>query len=261
MASLRPFGAAEGDRLAGDHGRDGVPDVHRVRVHDPGHRLGVGVDVRGGDVALGADEDADLGREAAGQALELALAELLGVDDDAALAAAERDAHDGALPGHPHRQGLDLVEGDVLVVADAALGRAAAEVVLDAIAGEDLHRAVVHLHREVDRQLALRLAQDLAQSGRQVELLGSQVELRWATCQALIAAAICSVAIGRIPSMAVTATERVLRLTDAARCRNSPDDVAAAFRCPESGTAGSTWLEYSPAAKCRHTPVVHRRMG
>ena len=32
---------------------------------------GVGVDVRRRDVALGADEDADLGREAAGQALEL----------------------------------------------------------------------------------------------------------------------------------------------------------------------------------------------
>ena len=62
------------------------------------------------DVPLGADEDLDLGREPAGQALELLLAELLGVDDDAALAAAVRDADDGALPGHPHREGLDLVE-------------------------------------------------------------------------------------------------------------------------------------------------------
>ena len=83
-------------------------------------------------------EDLDLGEVAPGQALELLLAELLGVDDDAALAAAVRDADDGALPGHPHREGLDLVEGDVLVVADAALGRAAAQVVLDAVAGEDL---------------------------------------------------------------------------------------------------------------------------
>ena len=40
---------------------------------------------------------------------------------------------------------------DVLVVADPALGGTAAEVVLDAVAGEDLHRAVVHLHREVAR--------------------------------------------------------------------------------------------------------------
>ena len=85
-------------------------------------------------------EDLDLGGEAAGQALELLHAELLGVDDHAALAAAVRDADDGAFPGHPHGEGLDLVEAHVLVVADAALGRAAAEVVLDAIAGEDLDR-------------------------------------------------------------------------------------------------------------------------
>ena len=83
---------------------------------------------------LGADDDADLGRVPTGQALELLERELLGVDDDAALAAAVRDADDRALPGHPHREGLDLVEADVLVVADAALGRAAAQVVLDAVA-------------------------------------------------------------------------------------------------------------------------------
>ena len=109
--------------------------------------------------------------------LELLHRQLLGVDDDAALAAAVRDADDRALPGHPHRQGLDLVEADVLVVADAALGRAAAEVVLDAVAGEDLDRAVVHLHGEVDGQLAARLAEDAAQAGVEVEPLGGQVEL------------------------------------------------------------------------------------
>ena len=107
VAALRP---AEADRLAGDDARDGVPGVHGVGVHHPGHDLGVGVDVRRRDVLLGPDQDLDLGEEPAGQALELLLAELLGVDDDAALAAAVRDADDGALPGHPHREGLDLVE-------------------------------------------------------------------------------------------------------------------------------------------------------
>ena len=84
---------------------------------------------------------------------------------------------DRALPGHPHREGLDLVEADVLVVADAALGRAAAEVVLDAVAGEDLDRPVVHVDGEMDGQLAPRLAQDAAQAGVQLEPLGGQVEL------------------------------------------------------------------------------------
>ena len=35
--------------------------------------------------------------------------------------------------------GADLVQGHVLVIANAALGRSAAEVVLHAVAGEDLH--------------------------------------------------------------------------------------------------------------------------
>jgi hypothetical protein len=174
VTALRP---AERDRFAGDHGRDRVARVHGVRVHHPGHGLGVGVDVGRGDVALGADQDADLGREAARQAFDLAQAQLLGIDDDAALAAPEGDAHDGALPGHPHGQGLHLVDGDVLVVADAALGWTSAKVVLDAVAGEDLHAAVVHLHREVDRQLALALAQDPPQSRSEIEALGCQIEL------------------------------------------------------------------------------------
>ena len=125
----------------------------------------------------GPDEDLDLGEEAPGQAFELLLAELLRVDDDAALAAAVRDADDRALPGHPHGEGLDLVERHVLVVADAALGRAAAEVVLDAVAGEDLHGPVVHVDREMDGELATRLAQDEAHAGIEIEAIGREIEL------------------------------------------------------------------------------------
>ena len=66
---------------------------------------------------------------------------------------------------------------DVLVVADAALGRAAAQVVLDAVAREDLDGPVVHLHGEVDGQLAARLAQDPAQAGVELESIGGEVEL------------------------------------------------------------------------------------
>ena len=82
---------------------------------------------------------------------------LLRVADDAALRAAERDAHQRALPRHPHRERLDLVDGDVGVVADAALRRAARDVVGDAVALEDLRRAVVHADgdRDLDRLLAL----------------------------------------------------------------------------------------------------------
>src|SRR6266566_1967128 len=174
VATLRP---AEADRLAGHDARDRVADVHRVGVHHPRHDLGVRVDVRGRDVLLGANEDLDLGEEATGQGLELLLAELLRIDDDATLAAAVRDPDDRALPGHPHRQRLDLVEADVLVIANAALGRTAAQVVLDPITRIDLDGAVVHLHGEVDDQLAAWLAQDAAQAGVEIESLGGEVEL------------------------------------------------------------------------------------
>ena len=63
------------------------------------------------------------------------------------------------------------------MVADAALGRAAPEVVLDAVARVDLDRAVVHLHGEVDDQLAPRLAQDAPEAGVEVEPLGGEIEL------------------------------------------------------------------------------------
>ena len=65
----------------------------------------------------------------------------------------------------------------VRVVAEAALGRAAGDVVLDAVAREDADRAVVELDREVDRELALRDAQDLAQLLVEVEVIGGGVEL------------------------------------------------------------------------------------
>jgi hypothetical protein len=45
--------------------------VHADGVHDPGHNTLVGAYVRGGDVLVGADEDADLGGVATGQVLEV----------------------------------------------------------------------------------------------------------------------------------------------------------------------------------------------
>ena len=63
------------------------------------------------------------------------------------------------------------------MVADATLGRAAAQVVLDAEAGEDLDGAIVHVDGKVDGELAAGLAQDAPEAGIQVELLGGEVEL------------------------------------------------------------------------------------
>ena len=99
------------------------------------------------------------------------------IADDAALAAAERDVRDGALPRHPRGQRRDLVERDAGVIADAALGRTERDVVLHAVAGEDLDLAVVHLHRARDDDLALGVGEDLPDAGLEVEDARRLVEL------------------------------------------------------------------------------------
>ena len=102
---------------------------------------------------------------------------LCGIADHAALAAAERDVHDRALPGHPHGEGAHGVERLLRVEADAALGRAAGVVVLHAEAAEHLHVAVVHAHRDRELVLAQREAQQLARGRVEVEDVGDLVEL------------------------------------------------------------------------------------
>jgi hypothetical protein len=49
--------------------------------------------------------------------------------------------------------------------------------VLDAVAGEDLDASVVHVDREVDGELAARLAQDGAHARIEPEPLGGEIEL------------------------------------------------------------------------------------
>jgi len=113
-------------------------------VEHPEHVLGIGHDVGGGDVA----EVADIVREdpdpAPAELFLLTGAEVVRVADDAALAAAERDVDDGALPGHPHGQSPDGVDRLLGVEADAALAGAAGVVMLAAEAAEHADAAVVH---------------------------------------------------------------------------------------------------------------------
>src|SRR5207248_111768 len=119
----------------------------------------------------------DLAREAARHALELEGAHLFRIADDSALRPAERDAHERALPRHPHRERLDLVERDVGVVADAALRRAARDVVRDAEALVDGHRSVVHPSRDRDPDGLLALAEDADQIRLDAEGLADEAQL------------------------------------------------------------------------------------
>ena len=153
--------APQRDRLAGDDLRHGVADLHRVGVHHPGHRLLVRGHVGSRDVLLRADDRQQLGGEAPRDLLELVARELTGAAADATLGAPVREPQERALPGHPHRQRGALAERHLVVVADAALGRAEHRRVLHPVPREDRPAAGVELDRHADDERALRVAQPL----------------------------------------------------------------------------------------------------
>ena len=111
------------------------------------------------------------------------LAEVVGIADDAAFPAAERDVDDGAFPGHPHGQGADRIDGLLGMETDPALAGTAGVVVLAAEAAEDAHAPVVHPDRYAEMVFPQRLAQqvpgrliELEQAGHRVELLLGHLE-------------------------------------------------------------------------------------
>src|SRR5690348_10564931 len=63
------------------------------------------------------------------------------------------------------------------MVADAAGGGAAYDVVVDSEAGEHVQAIVAHSYREGDGQLAAGLAERAAHTGRQAQTIGGGVEL------------------------------------------------------------------------------------
>ena len=87
--------------------------------------LGIGANVRCHDIDLRPDEGRNFLSEATGEALLFGHAELAWVTGNAALAAAVGEAHEGAFPVHPHREGGDFADVDLGVEAEAALDRSA----------------------------------------------------------------------------------------------------------------------------------------
>ena len=154
----------EGDGLAGEDARFVATVDGGVLVGHPAHDHRVGVHVGSGDVDLRPDVIGDLLYVASAEPLELEARELLGVDGDATLGAAERNSDHRALDGHPQSERLHLGHRDRRMEADPALGRAPQVAVSNPIAVEDPQRAVIHAHRDrhLDRRhRMLQLLDDL----------------------------------------------------------------------------------------------------
>ena len=169
--------SADGQRLAGDHCLRSMADHHSVGIHDPGHGLRIGINVGSGNVEVGTDDRQNFAGIAAGHALELGFGHTLGIADDAALGAPKGHVDRGGFPGHPCGERFDFVKCDVRMVADAALAGSARHVVLHAVAGENFYLTVIHLCRDGNFQDALGSAQDLPQSGIELQEFRGHIEL------------------------------------------------------------------------------------
>src|SRR4029079_3047502 len=112
----------------------GMTAHHRNSVHDPCHRLLVGVDVGSGDVAIRADDGSDFKSITTPQPLKLVLGHSFGITNDSAFAATVRDAHRGAFPGHPRCESFNFIERDLRVITNPTLRGSTGDVVLNAIA-------------------------------------------------------------------------------------------------------------------------------
>ena len=253
---LAAVGALEGDRLAGADRRRVAVEL-AVLVHHPGHHLGVGVDVRGRDVAGWPEHLLDLVHERAGDLLELRALELIRGAVDAALGAAEGNAGDRGLPGHQRGQRAHLVDVDLGVEADAALVGAPGAVVLDPIPGEDVDLAVGELHRDLHGDLAVRgpehdpeVVGELQAVGGDLEVVADDVEVR---------------DLGPLPGLRIS---RGLRLDPApprppaATCRPAlarlPAVSVSVFAIPASGISSLRAHPRTSVAAERGSPTLRR---
>jgi len=152
-------------RLSGDDTR-GEAVVGRISIHDPAHDLGVGVDVRRWNVAVGPDHLLDLLDENPGDVVELPITQLRRVTRDAALGAAVRDVHDGGLPGHEIGECgcMILVHGGV--IAQAAFEWTSQLIVLHSEADMMLKLSLVVLRYDLHLDDTFGRENDLSQLGR-----------------------------------------------------------------------------------------------
>ena len=100
-------------------------------IEHPEHVLRICHDIRSRHVEVRAYVARDLAHPAAAELLDFVQAEIVWVTHNALFGSAERYVHNGTLPGHPHRERPDRVNGFERVEPDTALAWAARIVVLN----------------------------------------------------------------------------------------------------------------------------------
>ncbi len=134
--------------------------MHAIRIHDPGHNLGISVHIRRGNIAGWANEKGYFRGIATRQAFDFVPRHRFRVAAHTAFGTAKGDVDHRAFPGHPHGQGTHLVKVDKWRVANAAFGGSSGHVMLDAITGKHLGVTVIHDHGKGNGKFAVRGSKD-----------------------------------------------------------------------------------------------------
>ena len=168
-------GPAELHRLARDDRRR-VAVEPPVLVHQPRHLGRTRAHVGRHDVAHRAEHLLQPVHHGPGGALELGRREAPGVEVEPALGAAEGQARQRRLPGHPGRERAHAVQVDRRVVAQAPLVGPAGAVVLHAIGREQTETPVVQAEGHLRRDLAVGAAQHEPEVVVEAERVGGLAE-------------------------------------------------------------------------------------
>ncbi len=105
------------------------------------------------------------------------LRQMMGITHNPAFAAAQRNVHNSAFPGHPHGKRLDGVVCFLRVETNSAFIGTPRIVMLHSGSAEHLNRTIVHAHRYAEIVLSHRVAQQFAGCSIQTQLFGYGVKL------------------------------------------------------------------------------------
>ena len=169
--------AAKMDWFTGDHAGHGSAVVHGVSIHHPRHDFPVGTDIRGRNIFLRSDDNADFTGIAAGQTLQFAFRQRERIDANATFRTAIWQVKRGAFDGHPRRKSHHFVKINIRMITHAAFTWASGEVVLHAVSFEMADGTVIHLHRDIDNQCAFWVTQGIHPVGKFTQVRGHTLDL------------------------------------------------------------------------------------
>ena len=127
----------------------------RILIDKPRHNLTIRIHVWCRYVIEWTNVFVELLYPSSGELFEFSLGESFWIDDDPSLTTTKREIESCRLDTHPHRECLDLIDGDILVISNTTLVWTSCSIVLTTISGKNPHAPIIHLnwYRHLDNTL------------------------------------------------------------------------------------------------------------